>query len=831
MNKAPVADAGGDRSGNEGDTLTFDGSGSYDPDGTIVSYWWDFDSSIDTDNDGNFTNDKDASGPIVAKSYLDNGNFTATLNVVDDGRGFGLYGLEWISQEMDVTTSIAVGDLNNDGNLDYVTGVHGPNRAYLGDGSGSFNLAWTSSEKEDESDSVALGDVNGDNLLDILVGNYWIGNTRGINRIYVGDGNGSFLLHWNSQNRIPTRAVAMADFDGDVDLDFVAGTSYENLIYLNDGNGYYVLHEATSEKDDTSSVAVADLDNDGDLDIIFGNGYENRVYKNNGVGGFSPFWNSSNREITQSIAVSDLNGDSYIDFIAGNGGFDEVYLNDGTGRFSLGQELSGGNLTSDIGVSDLDSDGDVDCVRGIYNGQIEIFLNDGLGNFTFFSSTGDSNRTSAISIADLDGDSVLDFLEGNLAEPDRAYLAGGPPLTDSDTVTVIISNLPPAANANGPYYGLEGGVVHFIGSHTDPGLMDSHSYEWDFGYDGTTFTTDANGSTVQRIWYDDHSGKVALRVTDNNGGWDIDVVDVIIENVDPVADAGEDMEGFEVVTFTFNGNCTDVGIYDTHTYEWDFDYDGISFDVDTTGQSVAHTWIDDFEGYVALRVTDDDGGVGVDTAHILVNNVPPTVELDVLLIDVDVLLRVAGEKWHNIEMELYEDGLLIAEGNLTRHPGSPNEQLLSLVHLDVNVSSEYSAIVTYTPEDDSVNGQPNGANPCWIILRFDGGQQLLLHHTFNVQHDETHFWKVDLTHGMLMHGITFRATAHDPGADGLTLKWDFGDGANITTYHPNINNTFPVDVVETVNHIFQVNGIQTVTLKVSDDDGGVSTRILTLLLP
>jgi PKD repeat protein len=45
-NDPPVADAGGPYSGNEGTSITFDGSGSYDPNGDALQYRWDF------DNDG-----------------------------------------------------------------------------------------------------------------------------------------------------------------------------------------------------------------------------------------------------------------------------------------------------------------------------------------------------------------------------------------------------------------------------------------------------------------------------------------------------------------------------------------------------------------------------------------------------------------------------------------------------------------------------------------------------------------------------------------------------------------------------------------------------------
>ncbi|TET91528.1 MAG: PKD domain-containing protein [Methanomassiliicoccales archaeon] len=391
---------------------------------------------------------------------------------------------------------------------------------------------------------------------------------------------------------------------------------------------------------------------------------------------------------------------------------------------------------------------------------------------------------------------------------------------DIDISHVTVNNVAPTASANGPYEGYEGTPIAFQGSHTDPGTLDTHTYEWDLDYDGITFSPDATGSMVFSTWLDDYSGNIALKVTDDDGGWGMDVTTVVIHNVPPTANAGDDKEGYEVSAFTFDGNCTDPGVLDTHTYEWDFDYDGTSFDVDAIGQSVSHTWIDDFDGDVALRVTDDDGGVGMDTVHVLVKNVPPTVDLRVLPIEADAFLRIAGEKWHDVSIELYEDDILIAEGFLTRYLGSPNDQMLDLSHLSVNISRRYSAIVRYTPEDDPINGQPNGANPCWIILRFDDREEVWIHHTFNVQHPETYTWEVDLTAAILSHGLIFEATAFDPGADDLTFHWDFGDGTIITTFYPNVNNTYPVEITETVTRAILGSGTFIVTLTVQDDDGG-----------
>lgn len=72
VNDLPSASAGPDISAYTGDSLTFNGSGSFDPDGTIVSYAWDF---------GDLTQ---GAGAIISHAYSLAGIYTATLTVTDD---------------------------------------------------------------------------------------------------------------------------------------------------------------------------------------------------------------------------------------------------------------------------------------------------------------------------------------------------------------------------------------------------------------------------------------------------------------------------------------------------------------------------------------------------------------------------------------------------------------------------------------------------------------------------------------------------------------------------------------------------------------------------
>jgi hypothetical protein len=83
-NEPPVADAGNDKIVNKGDLVEFDGSASYDPDGTIVTYEWDFNLS-----DGLWWETgapPDAFGPNPTHNYDEYGVYNVTLRVTDNNR-------------------------------------------------------------------------------------------------------------------------------------------------------------------------------------------------------------------------------------------------------------------------------------------------------------------------------------------------------------------------------------------------------------------------------------------------------------------------------------------------------------------------------------------------------------------------------------------------------------------------------------------------------------------------------------------------------------------------------------------------------------------------
>lgn len=106
--QAPVAVPGGPYNGEVNIPVAFDGSGSTDPDGTIVSYDWDF-------GDGTT-----GTGATPTHTYVAQGNFTVTLTVTDNS---GMTG------SASITANIGLPPVIYDGVALYGTncsGCHGP---------------------------------------------------------------------------------------------------------------------------------------------------------------------------------------------------------------------------------------------------------------------------------------------------------------------------------------------------------------------------------------------------------------------------------------------------------------------------------------------------------------------------------------------------------------------------------------------------------------------------------------------------------------------------------------------------------------------------------
>jgi hypothetical protein len=227
-------------------------------------------------------------------------------------------------------TDCELADLDGDGILDlfvatgadYSTGPLPMDGLLLGQGNGSFVDASNLLGGPTDMDGIAIGDIDNDGDLDV-VGNY---------HAHINQG-GSFTTQvipgWFGRTK-----PALADLDGDGDLDLAIGSRCPaicpnnddppNAIGINDGNGNFSISQAQGTNLlATWSVAVFDADNDGDTDILWGNGDSGRpqdlLYGNTG----GPQWNTSDaiayeEEDTRQILLADLDLDDDLDLIAIN---------------------------------------------------------------------------------------------------------------------------------------------------------------------------------------------------------------------------------------------------------------------------------------------------------------------------------------------------------------------------------------------------------------------------------------------------------------------------------------------------------------------------------
>jgi hypothetical protein len=169
---------------------------------------------------------------------------------------------------------VAVGDVDGDGDLDAITAnyYNQPQAVYLNDGTGRFAAHPISPTfGSGYSHSVALGDLDGDGDLDAVVANHYNNQAE---EVYLNDSTGRFAPHPIS----PTfgagnsSTVVLGDMDGDGDLDVVVSNIEHQAedVYFNDGTGGFVAHRTFGAGRSTDMV-LGDVDGDGDLDALVAN--------------------------------------------------------------------------------------------------------------------------------------------------------------------------------------------------------------------------------------------------------------------------------------------------------------------------------------------------------------------------------------------------------------------------------------------------------------------------------------------------------------------------------------------------------------------------------
>lgn len=329
-----------------------------------------------------------------------------------------------VSGEALATRAVALADFNGDGELDAVFGTStddDASRVCPGDGVGRFSFAQCSDigAPGREHRDVAVGDLDEDGNIDIVFVEAETGSVA-----CLGDGAFGFSCQPVEADPFLTTAVALGDMDADGKLDAVfAIASDPNRICFGDGfGGFSQCSDVNGTTSSPEAVALGHFNGDGDLDIAFA-GQLSRVCLSDGAGGF--FCPSlQNASFTTGVAVGLLNDDAHTDlvftrFLSPLPTDPKVCLGDGSGGFlctDFGAGYTWGEPT-DVALADFDNDGELDAAISTRTEKGAICFGDGAGSFSNCTPIQQINRRQeAIAVGALAPASVGwdDFETGDL---------------------------------------------------------------------------------------------------------------------------------------------------------------------------------------------------------------------------------------------------------------------------------------------------------------------------------------------------------------------------------------------------------------------------------
>ncbi|MEL6834161.1 MAG: T9SS type A sorting domain-containing protein [Bacteroidota bacterium] len=269
------------------------------------------------------------------------------------------------------------------------------------------------------SNSFSAADVNGDGYPDILIPDEDNGIYYYPSLGEAGQYGGKTLI---SAGDTFTRVLSAGDFDGDGDIDVVAGGLPQVVWFKNEGNSgefssAILIGEVESAQIET--MVVADRNQDGDLDIFLGT--TNQVFwlnNTDGQGNFEGFFPLLPlSQGADAMLVTDLDGDGDLDVVYVDSPMERLLWRenlDGSGSLGNREFIDGSiGLTFSIASGDIDSDGDTDLfLADFWKDEIVWYenINGDATEFVEATLVSDLDEVFTVAVGPIDADSAPDLL-------------------------------------------------------------------------------------------------------------------------------------------------------------------------------------------------------------------------------------------------------------------------------------------------------------------------------------------------------------------------------------------------------------------------------------
>ncbi len=331
------------------------------------------------------------------------------------------------------TNSVAVGDLNLDGNLDLVTANFNDNSVsvLLGDGNGGFTTLAPRAVGV-FPDKAVIADFNKDGQPDVAVSNCGSNSVS----VLLGNGVGGFL----SRTDLPTSGgpnwVASADLNEDGNLDLVTA-AFDGFVtnavsvLLGNGDSTFQAHREvyTSSVGGAFGLAVEDLNRDGHADVVFttdGSGTA-VVLLGDGLGNFADPIAHGTGQQPLSVAVGDVNGDGNADLAVANTISQTVTVSLGNGDGAFGSRMyTTGLRPQSVAIGDFNGDGHGDlATANLTSNSLSVLIGSGDGTYGPASDLATGLAPASVATGDFNLDGFPDLAAAN---------------DSSNTVSVLLSN-------------------------------------------------------------------------------------------------------------------------------------------------------------------------------------------------------------------------------------------------------------------------------------------------------------------------------------------------------------------------------------------------------